>query len=256
MELINMVETPPVHYKICNDEFYKILGKYIKLEKPKGIFSKLTTIISSVDLVKLCNIKDAEVAIKLFNELVEYEDYSIIEEPCDTKEEKEEEDEEHKTPATFDIKEVNALFYFPSLKTYKYIKLKIQPSTIKEAGFGAFAMEKIPKGARGFYKGIAKKEENANMYYSWNIKSFDPTTGITDYEDNELHYVDAEDIENSNWTRFVNCGMKKKMNNMDSDQLYDKFFYVATKDIKEGDELFIDYGIDYRKYNLKLKGRY
>ena len=50
--------------------------------------------------------------------------------------------------------------------------------------------------------------------------------------------------------------MKKKMNNMDSEQLYDKFFYVATKNIKEGDELFIDYGPEYRKYNLLLKGRY
>ena len=81
-------------------------------------------------------------------------------------------------------------------------------------------------------------------------------TGEQDDKDKPLYYVDAFDTKTSNWTRFVNCGLKNKYNNIESVQNYDKMYYVATKNIKKGDELFIDYGEGYRKDNLGLKGKY
>ena len=117
-------------------------------------------------------------------------------------------------------------------------------------------MDPIPEGAKGVYKGVSRREQHANLYYAWTVKSFDPETGETDDDDIPQYYVDAFDLKTSNWTRFVNCGMTKADNNMDTDQVFDKFFYVATRDIEAGEELFIDYGPDYRKCNLGLKGKY
>jgi SET domain-containing protein len=50
--------------------------------------------------------------------------------------------------------------------------------------------------------------------------------------------------------------MKKKFNNMACSQKFDKIYYYTTKNIEPGTELFIDYGKDYRKVNLGMKGTY
>jgi hypothetical protein len=54
----------------------------------------------------------------------------------------------------------------------------------------------------------------------------------------------------------VNCGMKRRDNNMDSIQKFDKIYYFAKKNINPGQEIFIDYGVGYRKSNLGMNGRY
>jgi hypothetical protein len=137
----------------------------------------------------------------------------------------------------------------------KMLQIAIRPSAIKAAGDGAYAHSFIPKGAYGVYRGQIKDADNANMPYSWQIMSYNKKTGESD--DKEiLHYVDASSLKHSNWTRFVNCGMTSKDNNMEAEQRFDKFYYIALRDIYPGEELFIDYGLPYRKYNLKLKGKY
>ena len=141
-------------------------------------------------------------------------------------------------------------------KKYKYFKLLLAPSTIKGAGIGVFAVDKIPEGAKSIYKGIKKNEDNENLHYSWSVKEYNKKTGKADYGGEVLYYLDAFDIKESNWTRFVNCGKKSDDNNIDSEQIYNKIYYITLIDIEPKSELFIDYGDQYRKYNLKMKGKY
>lgn len=140
---------------------------------------------------------------------------------------------------------------------YNYIPIEIKKSTIAKAGKGAFAVEGIPKGYLGIYTGTKKKRyEDINPFYSWEVTSFDPKTGEMDNRDIFLYYIDAS-TNKSNWTKYVNCGMKSKYNNMECVQCYGKVYYLATRNIKPGEELFIDYGEGYRVENLGLsKSKY
>ena len=146
-------------------------------------------------------------------------------------------------------------FYIPSEKKYRILHLRIAPSSIKEAGMGVYAVDEIPKGAKGIYKGVKKSMTRGNVYYSWIIYEWDTKTGNA-ISNKEMFLLDASNKKTSNWTRYVNCGMKKRDNNMDSIQEFDKIYYYTTKNIKPGQELFIDYGRGYRTSNLGMKGRY
>lgn len=224
-DLTPIIESPDVHYVIPADKLSEILANY-------GF--------------------DKKSFEKLYNNLKKYEDVSITKEIVHGMSSNK---EKIKMPRVID-----ALFYIPKTKKtrgrYIFLKIKLAPSSIKNAGTGVYALEDIPKGAKSFYKGIRKEDEDINPYYSWTIKSYDDETGEQDSEDEPLYYVDAFDIKTSNWTRYVNCGMKNKYNNMESEQKYDKIYYIATRNIKKGEELFIDYGEDYRKDNLNMKGKY
>ncbi len=121
---------------------------------------------------------------------------------------------------------------------------------------GVYAVDAIPNGAVGQYKGIPRSSEETNMYYAWAVVSFDPQEGDPTEEANYMYYVDATDFDRSNWTRYVNCGIKDKFNNMEQTQIFDKIYYIATSEIEAGAELFVDYGEEYRKWNLGLKGNY
>jgi len=150
---------------------------------------------------------------------------------------------------------VKAKFFIPDENKYKYIQLEIKPSKIENAGMGVYALEPIPKGASGVYKGVKKSLKKGNPYYSWIVYEYDEETGETK-SNKELFLLDATNKNSSNWTRYVNCGMKKRYNNMSCMQKFDKIYYYATKNIKKGSELFIDYGKEYRKVNLGMKGTY
>jgi hypothetical protein len=138
----------------------------------------------------------------------------------------------------------------------KIFRLKIAPSTIPNAGMGVFAVDRIPKGAKGKYKGKMMSVEKGDPFYSWVIYEYDKNTGVPLPGNKELYLLDAHYPSNSNWTRYVNCGIKNKFNNIDVEQSFDQIYYFTKREIKPGEELFVDYGPEYRKVNLGLKGRY
>lgn len=155
----------------------------------------------------------------------------------------------------YDEEIVRALFWLPNRNRYSYLRLRIAKSTIKKAGKGVYAIDPIPKGAEGIYAGVARIEKDANMYYSWSIRPWDPLTGEPSDAD-PIYYIDAVDPSVSNWTRYVNCGPTSASNNIDSAQRFGTMFYIAIRDIDPDEELFVDYGAEYRTTNLKMKGRY
>lgn len=164
----------------------------------------------------------------------------------------------HSIKLPFKKKILSGLFDIPTEKSsvLEYRRILIKPSSIKAAGMGAYALDAIPKGARGFYHGEPKHLNDCNVYYSWSIYSYDPETGDEDNEKRVLFTIDASDYRKSNWTRYVNCGLRQKNNNFEAEQEFDTMTYVALRDIKPGEELFIDYGEAYRTNNLKLRGTY
>ena len=150
---------------------------------------------------------------------------------------------------------ITSKFFIPSENKYRYLRLRIAPSKIKDAGMGVYAVDKIPKDAECPYKGVKKSMERGDVYYSWIIYEYDLITGNS-ITTKELFLLDASNKKTSNWTRYVNCGMRRRDNNMDSIQKFDKIYYFAKKNINPGQELFIDYGLGYRKTNLGMTGRY
>lgn len=151
---------------------------------------------------------------------------------------------------------IRARFYVPQTGKYSFYRIRIGKSTINEAGQGAFALDEIPYGAEGVYRGVKRSIETANIPYSWEIYDYDMRTGNPKQTKKPMHYIDASEADKSNWSRYVNCGMKRRHNNLIAVQRYDKLYYITTKTIKPGEELFIDYGPAYRKNNLGMTGRY
>lgn len=155
------------------------------------------------------------------------------------------------TVPDFDVLNVNALFFDPEIAKYKYYKISIRPSTIKQAGMGAYAEENIPIGLYGFYNGVYTTMPNE--LYTWSIYKFDMINGEILEGNKETKYsIDAFDLRTSNWTRFVNCAIKDKKNNMFAVQSFNIMLYKTIKNIKKGDELFIDYGEGYRTDHLGI----
>ena len=67
---------------------------------------------------------------------------------------------------------------------------------------------------------------------------------ITDNNKKKI-YVDAKDLNYSNWTRFVNGAKTYEeydMINIKAEKFANKIFYIATKDINPGEELIMSYG--------------
>lgn len=260
----NSLELPQTVYKLTIDEMNKICSSFhaeaiggefsdpIKVSSP--FLSNVDISISPEDMFKAIGISKPEdlgpeKAAKFLSMLREHEDQSLV---SPLEELEEEASNEHLTNQPYDVKELYALFFLYEEGVYKYIKIKIAKSTIKKAGMGIYTLEDIPEGAVGQYKGIPRTEDDTNMYYSWVVKSFDPLEGLPDDSDLYMYYIDATDLERSNWTRYVNCGMTNSDNNMDQEQVYDKIYYTTTRDIAAEEELFVDYGEDYRLWNLGI----
>lgn len=266
------LELPLMKYKIVIENLFNILYDFsnenninISIESsfPEDIELLLTPQQIFKILKKTPEELGPDVTSQLLTCLREYEEQSIIFPP----EEVEKVDNSHMTKQDFTEKRLKGLFFLYNEDRYQYYDLKIAPSTIKKAGMGVYAAEEIPIDAIGQYKGIPRASEETNGYYSWMVKAYNvegyPIEGCgcdhadkCDEEnrvDNYLFAIDATDQKRSNWTRYVNCGMKNKQNNMEQDQIYDKVYYLTTRKIKKGEELFIDYGEEYRVYNFGMK---
>jgi len=151
--------------------------------------------------------------------------------------------------SNFDKMEIDGLFFNENTQSYFYANLIIKDSTIKIAGKGVFTSSVIPKGSRAVYRGVVKTEKAHNPHYSWTISQWLPNGAP---KDKIKYYKDATYLESSNWTRYVNCPPHGVRCNMTMDQRFSHIYYVATEDIEPGDELFIDYGPEYRESNFGL----
>lgn len=129
--------------------------------------------------------------------------------------------------------------------TTKFIKMKLSKSTIDNAGLGCFTLCDIPRGTYGKYIGIRYEIERENGDYTWVINEYNLTTGKT-ISNKPVCYIDSIKPKYGNWTRYVNCGLTDDDNNIDTFQSFDKLYYKANRDIFAGEELFTDYGIEYR----------
>lgn len=140
--------------------------------------------------------------------------------------------------------------------------VEIKFSSIAGAGLGIFAKKEIFKGQfLGNYVGELSKKNNIK---EWNQYLFS-TVICNDKHDNssEDYIINAESLEKSNWTRFINCSDSEHEQNIvpircNNTEIYSTsshrhlcmngyIMFYALKDISEGSELFFDYGNDYKK---------
>lgn len=130
--------------------------------------------------------------------------------------------------------------------------VEIKQSKIKNAGRGLFATKNFAKGEFicWYFGCLIEKDFVENGYYD------------SDYLLHNPHHsdliIDAED-EKSCYGRYINDSLGLKKNNCEFNFYTDttSVGIIATKNIKNGDEIYISYGIDFwredRRYNLLNK---
>jgi FkbM family methyltransferase len=138
--------------------------------------------------------------------------------------------------------------------------IKIKASNIPNAGKGAFAIQQIPKHTFvGIYLGKIQNTYDEGERYTY--------TSIN--SKGETKYINAEDLETSNWTRYINCSTNYEDNNIisyscrhhtlykdhnNNDISFDGCIMLFTeRQINTGEELYLYYGEGYRKTLLKLE---
>lgn len=124
------------------------------------------------------------------------------------------------------------------------IRVEIKKSSIPGAGYGVFALDPIPEGLYTEYNGRRVRSQDASQIYSWRLVR--ENRGIPVLDPTQW-YIDGSENIPENWPRFVNCGMTPEANNLLSAQRDYRIFYHAKRLIKSGEELFVDYGPEYRK---------
>ena len=111
-------------------------------------------------------------------------------------------------------------------------KLKVDKSYIENAGKGVFTLEQIPsKSFIGYYEGDMVEYINCGLYYF----SINDCCGI-----NAISFPRC-------YMAMLNDGRNRIYNNCEFiiDNNYLKVELWSIKDIKEGDELLVDYGSEY-----------
>ena len=137
---------------------------------------------------------------------------------------------------------------------YQSSLMEILPSTIEGAGMGTFAKKFIPKNTDlGEYFGEITPIKPNNTDYTWSF--FENVNGTP-----VKKFVDALNFKENNPLRYVNSAKNEQQRPL----LNTKFFmsegrvhYLTTRDIKSGEELFIDYGKKYwssRNKNIQKGG--
>jgi FkbM family methyltransferase len=141
--------------------------------------------------------------------------------------------------------------------------IQIKDSNITKAGKGAFATQKIPKNTFvGIYLGkIQNTYDKIERYTYTSINS-----------KGEQMYINAEDLETSNWTRYINCSTNDEDDNIKSyscrhptmykDNNYNNISFdgcimlFTKKEINIGEELYVYYGEEYSKTLLQLTNKH
>jgi SET domain-containing protein len=124
--------------------------------------------------------------------------------------------------------------------------LEIKKSTITGAGLGAFARSLIKKGEKiGEYTGELL---TINEYESLKDKSYIFEVGKKFEGRYYTFYINGKNKKYASSLRYINGAYGKKKTqqiNCEAYQYAEKIFYRATKNIKPGEELFVDYGDSY-----------
>ena len=71
------------------------------------------------------------------------------------------------------------------------------------------------------------------------------TSQIESARREHAYNVDSADPRTSNWLRYVNCARHPRELNLEILQCYGKVFFMASRDVAEGEELLIYYGDSY-----------
>ena len=138
--------------------------------------------------------------------------------------------------------------------------IEIKDSLISGAGKGAFTNKLIKKNRFiGIYLGIKQTNFNQNENYTFQTQN----------SNNEIYYVNAENKEYSNWTRYINhndnnnvipfiCSMKNIYKEDSGNYIcFDGAIMFFTKrDILPGEELYFTYNPNYTnaiKTKLKIQ---
>ena len=126
----------------------------------------------------------------------------------------------------------------------------IKLSNIPSAGFGAFAKQQLPANiVLGEYNGIRIN----NTYISANLDQYKSNKYLFAIKNQGkiTEYVDAKELNSSNWTRFIN-GSKNNTykTNVEAYQYQKKIRIKTIKKIAKGEEIILNYGKLYWK-NLK-----
>jgi hypothetical protein len=108
----------------------------------------------------------------------------------------------------------------------------IKPSTVAKGGMGAFAARNFKVGTTvGWYTGCLCSENDALLDGEYAMGA------------GHRRVVDA--ASGGSWTRFMNDGRRKRRNDVCNVVTMHDLHMETTKYIKKGQEMFIDYGVDY-----------
>lgn len=137
---------------------------------------------------------------------------------------------------------------------------ELKESKIKGAGLGIFAKTNIKaRTGLGEYMGVfvsikefnefSPEQKEVGFDYGWEIHDFrgnkNRPKGFKLREQSTIGYVDAKDPTKSNYLRYINHPAKDLEENVTPYQLNGKIFYMTARDIKEGEELYVNYGPQY-----------
>jgi hypothetical protein len=118
--------------------------------------------------------------------------------------------------------------------------LRVEASPIPGAGLGVVSYTFIPEHTwLGEYDGeiLSPKKSNEISWYTWTAHRDGETT----------HYLDAHNIETSNFLRWINCARTPQEENVIVCECKGKIYYKTIRDILPGQELLVYYGASYAK---------
>jgi len=193
---MDIFDFPFVYYKV-SEETLGIINKRIEFETNEEFIS----CSELMEYLKARLVLTDEFLLDFFNDLLPFETFKVKPTIC-FKDNQEEQIQKEKN--------ILGLFLDPNEKRYVYHPLLIKPSNIKKAGLGIFALSDIPKNSICFYRGIYT--HNSNFLYSWVIEFINKEGNPMGVERNFV--LDGYQLKYSNFTRFINCGLTEKDNNM------------------------------------------